>query len=301
MKQFIFAKNIAVDETKLNELADGAIGFAAKGFDQIGGELKDEFNLVVKEGDYLNSQPIHSNKFKWVKSEYQAATTYKAEISTPATQFNKAGNYGIIIVKNGVGFNERNTWSIIHRSAEIEANDVICNSLVKQINKLGFVTATYDSNKITITAKEAGVNYTVKITDNLINPNTSVTETNAKFARNDAKAIKDLYDKCVADRGVNYTYEDNAELYPNLPFNPLKGSDSADNGFTVYTLTFAEPRNTKTTDEVVNQVVHVVFKSNVVTIAFEDKLQAIASGGVGATAIESSAVESPAVESPAVE
>lgn len=291
MKQFIFAKSIATDVTKLNALSDGAIGFAAKGLDQIGGVLKDEFNLVVKEGDYLNIQPVHSNKFKWVKSEYQAATTYKAEISISISQFNKTGNYGIIIVKNGVGFNERNTWSIIHRSAEIETNDVICNSLVKQINKLGFVTATYDGDKITITAKEVGVNYTVKIIDNLINPNTSVTETNAKLARNDAKAIKDLYDKCVADRGVNYTYEDNAGLYPNLPFNPLKGSDNSDKGFNVYTLTFAEPRNIKTTDEVINQVVHVVFPSNVATTYFEEKLQAIVGGTVETTAVESPAVE----------
>ena len=287
MKQFIFAKSIAADDTKLNALDNGAIGFAPKGLDKIGGELKDEFNLVVKEGDYLNIQPIHSNKFKYVKSTKINASAYVCEVTIPTSNLLK-GSYSIIIVKNGVGFNERNKWTVTYHSKEVPTATNVANDLVAQINKLGFVTASFASSKLTITAKEKGVAYTVLVTDNLTGA--AIKETKAVVAQNDAKVIKDLYDKCVADRGINYTYEDNAGLYPNLSFNPLKGSDSVDKGFTVFTLTFAEPRNTKTTDEVVNQVVHVIFPSDVTITVFEDKLKAIAGGSVETTAMESPAV-----------
>lgn len=297
MKQFLFAKSIAADATKLNALANGAIGFAAKGLDQIGGELKNEFSLVVKEGDYLNVQPIHSNKFKWVKSVYKAPTVYKATIELPDGQQEK-GLYSLIIVKNGVKFNERNKWTVSVYVKNTSYSDKIAEDLMAQINKLGFVKATYSARTLTIEGVDKGVQYTVVPADMLIDlkvKQNTVSEDGLTPAfstgMNDAKAIKDLYDKCVADRGMNYTYNDNGDLYPNLPFNPLKGSDNVDKGFTVYTLTFAEPRNTKTTDEVVNQVVHVVFPSDVTVTSFDEKLQAIVGGNVETTAVESPAVE----------
>ena len=297
MKQFLFAKSIATDATKLNALSDGAIGFAAKGLDEIGGELKNEFNLVVKEGDYLNVQPIHSNKFKWVKSTYKAPTVYKATIELPDGQQEK-GLYSLIIVKNGVKFNERNKWTVSVYVKNTSYSDKIAEDLIAQINKLGFVKATYSARTLAIEGVDKGVQYTVVPADMLIDlkvKQNTVKEDNVTPAfstgMNDAKAIKDLYDKCVADRGMNYTYNDNGDLYPNLPFNHLKGSDNADKGFTVYTLTFAEPRNTKTTDEVVNQVVHVVFPSDVTVTSFDEKLQAIVGGNVETTAVESPAVE----------
>ena len=48
-------------------------------------------------------------------------------------------------------------------------------------------------------------------------------------------------------------------LYPKYPLNPLASADSEDAGFTIFTLRFAEPRDVKTRDEVVHQIVQVAF------------------------------------------
>ena len=46
-------------------------------------------------------------------------------------------------------------------------------------------------------------------------------------------------------------------MRPHYPLNPLEVSDAADKGFTIFTLSFAEPRDVKTRDEVINQIVQV--------------------------------------------
>ena len=44
--------------------------------------------------------------------------------------------------------------------------------------------------------------------------------------------------------------------------NPLAGDPSTDKGYIVYTIRFAEPRKTKTTDEVVNQIVQIAMPAS---------------------------------------
>ena len=41
--------------------------------------------------------------------------------------------------------------------------------------------------------------------------------------------------------------------------NPLAQPDKADTGFTVYTIRFAEPRDMKTRDEVVHQIIQIAY------------------------------------------
>ena len=55
-------------------------------------------------------------------------------------------------------------------------------------------------------------------------------------------------------------------MYPGYPLNPLAGDPSSDPGYVVYTIRFAEPRKTKTTDEVVNQIVQIAMPKTATAI-----------------------------------
>ena len=57
---------------------------------------------------------------------------------------------------------------------------------------------------------------------------------------------------------MEYTYQDYVTyLYPEYPLNPLAVPNAEDKGFTIFTLKFSEPRNTRTIDTAINQVVQV--------------------------------------------
>ena len=97
-------------------------------------------------------------------------------------------------------------------------------------------------------------------------------------AYGDAAYITDLANKAAADAGIEYTYRDTyTELYPTYPLNPLKQPDSADAGYTIFTLRFAVPREMKTRDEVVHQIVQIAFPTGAAAITtVETILKAIA-------------------------
>lgn len=276
MKQFVLAKSVVTSGEITSVSADKALGFVPKGansFVATGSAIVDEFNIVVKEGDYFNIIPVYKNKLTYTVSQPEDATKYSSTVSVPSGEYEK-GTYTLIIAKKGVQVNEKNKWTVSsYLNKKGAYADIIAAELVKQINALGFVSASYASNKITINGEEAGVDYKVIPADMLMG--NAVAETNPKLGRNSAKDIIDLYNKCAADRGINYTYKD-TDIYPSTPFNPLKGADSADQGYILYTLRFAEPRITKTTDEVVNQVVHIAFPKGTTLTAFNSILDAIA-------------------------
>ena len=76
-----------------------------------------------------------------------------------------------------------------------------------------------------------------------------------------------MANKAAADAGFEYTYDEFAGLYPAYPLNPLAQSDKADTGFTVYTIRFAEPRDMKTRDEVVHQIIQIAYPTGSAAIA----------------------------------
>ena len=275
MKQFVLAKSVVTTGEITSLTADKALGFVPKGansFVASGSAIVGEFNIVVREGEYLNVIPAYKNKLTYTVSQPETATKYSSTVSVPSGEYEK-GTYTLIIAKKGVQINEKNKWTVSsYLNKKGAYADIIAAELVKQINALGFVSASYASNKITINGEEAGVDYKVIPADMLMG--NAVVETNAKLGQNSAKAMIDLYNKCAADRGINYTYKD-TDIYPSMPFNPLKGVDSADQGYILYTLRFAEPRITKTTDEVVNQVVHIAFPKGTTLTSFDSILAAI--------------------------
>ena len=269
MRQFILAKSVAYGSgASFDAVADGAVAFfynkdGVPTVTTTGGEITKHGMLVLGRPANLGgpiSLPIYKNNFSYVKGEYQAPTTFKATIKIPAPA--KVGDYTIIVVKKGVKFNERNKWSAdVHISDTTTTATKLAELIVKAINgnSGSGVTASNTADTITITANTTGRDYEIVPADLLIG--TSVTVNTKGFCGyGTADYVKDLASKAIADSGVLYTYQDDVNyLYPNYPLNPLAQPDSADKGYTIFTLRFAEPREVKTRDEVVNQIIQVAF------------------------------------------
>ena len=291
MRQFILAKNVAYAagfaDAMLNTLTEGAVGFFYS-VDGVltksanGSDLPNEVMLALGRSSANGGPvvlPIHKNKFTYVKGDYQAAKAFTAKFKVPAPT--NIGEYSIIVVKKGVGFNERNKWtSSVHVvDTSMTAADLAAK-LVKEIEnkKEGSgVGATVEGDTITFTAVKAGVDYDVKGADLLMG--IELTEVTAgESAYGDAAYVKDLADKAAADAGFEYTYRDaNVDMYPNHPLNPLAQPDATDAGYTIFTLRFAEPRVVKPVDDVVNQVVQIAFPTGAAAItAFESVCKALA-------------------------
>lgn len=277
MRQFLLCGNVAyASGTDLSKVADGAIGvfYNKNGVptaSTTGKEFTGEAMLVLgrpsdKGGPVV--LPIHSNNFSCVKGVYAASTTFSAEVTISAPT--KIGDYSLIVALKGVKFNERNKWTaMVHvKDVTITAAD-LASKLAAQINNNSEgsgVTAVASQAKITIKANKAGVDYEILGADELFGVAVT-TSTHGIPAYGDAKYVQDLAEKAAADAGFEYTYRDaNYYLYPNYPLNPLAQPNAADAGYTIFTLRFAEPRDVKTRDEVVNQIIQVAFPTGAAAI-----------------------------------
>ena len=289
MRQFILAGNVAyASGNNISQVADGAVGVfynkdGVPTASTTGKEFTKEAMLVLgrsadKGGPIVI--PIYNNKFSYVKSTYEASTTFSANVTVSAPV--NTGDYSLIVVLKGVKFNERNKWTaMVHVSDTSLTAEVLAEKLAAQINNNSDgsgVTASASSGVVTITANKAGVDYEVLGADELFGIEVTVSA-NGIPARGDAKYVQDLAEKAAADSGFEYTYRDAYYyLYPEYPLNPLKSADATDEGFTIFTLQFAEPRDVKTRDEVVNQIVQVAFPTGAAGIAtFETVCKGLAS------------------------
>lgn len=288
MRQFLLGKNVVyATGSDLSAVADGAIGVFYNKNGQLavtatGKEVTKEAMLVLgrpsKDGGPI-VLPIFKNNFSFVKGEYSAATKFTADVTITAPT--KIGNYSLIVVLKGAKFNERNKWTATVYVKDVSITPAkLAEELAKAINNNSVgsgVTAEASEAKITITANKPGVNYAVLGADELFDISVNVTAEGI-LAYGDANYVKDLADKAAADAGFEYTYRDAYYyLYPQYPLNPLKANDVEDTGFTIFTLRFAEPRDVKTRDEVVNQIIQVAFPTGAdVITTFETVCKAIA-------------------------
>ena len=289
MRHFLLGKNVAyATGSDLSAVADGAIGVFVNVNGKLtvtatGKEVTKEAMLVLGRSSDNGGPivlPIYKNNFSFVKGEYTAATKFTADVTIPAPT--KIGDYSLIIALKGTKFNERNKWTaMVHVSDTSLTAEVLAEKLAAQINNNSDgsgVTASASSGVVTITANKAGVDYEVLGADELFGIEVTVSA-NGIPARGDAKYVQDLAEKAAADSGFEYTYRDAYYyLYPEYPLNPLKSADATDEGFTIFTLQFAEPRDVKTRDEVVNQIVQVAFPTGAAGIAtFETVCKGLAS------------------------
>lgn len=290
MRQFILGAKVAyATGTDLSKVPDGAVGFfynkdGVPTVTATGKEITSEAMIVLGRSAEKGGPvvlPFFKNNFSYVKGDYIAATKFSAALTSPEDI--SRGDYSLIIVRKGAKFNERNKWTaMLHVSKTTEDVNTFNQKLCKQVNNMtaesGIIANSISRNAITITAVKEGVDYEIIGADGLSNGlNVNVT-TRGIPAYGDAKYVQDLAEKAAADAGFEYTYsEDCHYLYPNYPLNPLNQSNAADTGFTIFTLRFAEPRDVKTRDEIVNQIIQVAFPTATPAIAtFETVCKALA-------------------------
>ena len=280
MRQFLLGKSVAYP-TALTSLAVGQVAFVAlvsgvETLDSDGTKIKDKGYIYLGKSDAKGGKlvvPIYKNNFSYSKMLYTASTQYAGDFTI--TDVVAGSDYTVVVVKKGVGFNERNKWTATVRAKAADTVDTIASALASQItaNVGAGVTATVSAGKVTVTAKEKGIDYELTLGDDLFG--TTVAQTHVTAAVADAKYITDLAIKAAADAGIEYTYQDAGELiYSDFPLNPLAQDDSADTGFTVYTIRFAEPREMKTVDQSINQIVQIAVPTGTAAIETIDKILA---------------------------
>lgn len=286
MRQFVLGANVAYPtaDTELNSVAAGAVGFgyiATDGktkVDADGSKIKDKGYIILgraaKDGGPV-VLPFYKNRFSFVKGTYQAATAYSGSITI--AEVTPHLDYTLIVVKKGVLFNERNKWTANVHAKDNDTADTVAEKLAELISQnASGLKAENASGLITLTCDEKGIDYEVVGTDELMG--VQVTQTHATVAYGDAEYVKNLASMAAADAGFRDTYQSDVSLlYPNFPLDPLAQPRATDSGYTIFTLKFAEPREVKTRDEVVNQIVQVAFPTGAGAITtFETVCEALA-------------------------
>lgn len=265
----------------VGQLAFSALVNGQHTVDSDGTKIKDKGYIFLGKEDAKGGDvivPIYKNNFSFTKMVYQAAGAYTGNFTIPAPTV--GDDLTVVIVKKGVQFNERNKWTATMRVKDGQDASACAKELTEQLNNnpASGVKAVAAAAKITITAVNKGEDYKIALGDDLFG--VAVTETPAVTPLADANYIKDLAMKAAADAGIEYTYQDPANLiYPGYPLNPLAQPDSVDAGYTVFTLKFAEPREMKTVDQSINQIVQIALPTGAAAIAkVETILKAIAKG-----------------------
>jgi len=290
MRQFLLAGVAAYSAALTVEaVAAGAIAFFAQiagvpTATATGSEIRGKGDLVLGRVSALGGPvilPIHKNNFSFSKGVYQAATKFAGSVVIPVPAVK--GTYGIMIAKKGIKFNERNQYTsdvYVPTDGGLTAAQ-LAQKLVDKINAstaIHGIIATLAVATITFTAVNFGQDYTIIPVEKL--SGLAVTYTTKGIpAYGDAAYVRDLANKAAADKGFNYTYSTDEDLlYPNYDANPLAQPAGADVGYTIFTLRFAEPRDVKTRDEVVNQIVQVAFPTGAAAINTFEAVVKVLSG-----------------------
>ena len=141
----------------------------------------------------------------------------------------------------------------------------LAEKLVKSINgKIGSgISASNEEALIMLEGNEIGVDYKIITADNMYGVNITEEE-HARLARVDFNHIKDLATKAAASAGFTDTFEDSVDFYKNYPLEDSDNSTEIDySRYSIVTLTFNEPRATKTVDQGIKQIVQLVLDFNV--------------------------------------
>ena len=267
MRQFLLTKGTYASGNDMSAIAEGAIGFyynndGVPTLDTDGTHVKKGEAMIVLGRSAANGGnvviPFYNKNFSWNKMTHQASTKFNASIKIPS--ITELGEYTIIICKKGVQFNERNKWTSSYNVKSLnDTPDDVAAAIEKGIKNFAHnlgISSSVSGDTISITGLNDAVDFEILGADNLFG--LTITQTHATKGYADAAWISDLADKACADAGIEYTYRpEYIYLYENYPLNPLAQQNTTDPGYIVYTIRFAEPRRTKTTDEVVNQIVQI--------------------------------------------
>jgi len=285
MRQFLLTKGTYASGNDMSAIAEGAIGFyynndGVPTLDTDGTHVKKGEAMIVLGRSAANGGnvviPFYNKNFSWNKMTHQASTKFNASIKIPS--ITELGEYTIIICKKGVQFNERNKWTSSYNVKSLnDTPDDVAAAIEKGIKNFAHnlgISSSVSGDTISITGLNDAVDFEILGADNLFG--LTITQTHATKGYADAAWISDLADKACADAGIEYTYRpEYIYLYENYPLNPLAQQNTTDPGYIVYTIRFAEPRRTKTTDEVVNQIVQIAMPK---TAAAATDIEAVLAG-----------------------
>ena len=258
MRNFLIAQSFAT--SAIDALTKGALGIydLSTGV-PVAGVPKKSGLLALGCADGNRVLPIYKNKVSCTQSTYVEAKEFSQTVKVVSQS--AVGDYTLIIAKKGVGFNERNKWTAnVHVNDAADTAATIATKLTKAINansESSGVTATVSGDTITVTGA-LGVDYKLILADYLT-ASTLGAVTKGKAAINDAAYIKDLHAKAAADLGFNDVQQFTELLYKGYDIDPLAGVAATDYGFDVVTIKFAEPRETRTVDEDILQIIQVAF------------------------------------------
>lgn len=286
MRNFLLAGNVAAiaASTAIDKAPAGALGFyymnnGVPTVDATGKSITGYGQIVMgrasKDGGPIII-PFYNKDFSYSKSTYSAAKTFTAKFTVPEPVI--MCDHTVIFTKKGIQFNERSNWTVsIHVFKDTETADQVATKIANYINNntvtLG-LTAAVSAAIVTVTATEPAVDYEITMADALSGTTVTYT-TRGEIGIADAEAIKKMANMAAADAGFEYTYMDDVHyLYPNYPLNPNTGTNTTDAGYTVYTLRFAVPRDVKTRDELVHQIVQIAIPTGAAQIATMDTILA---------------------------
>lgn len=285
MRNFLLAGNVdaIAAHTAINKAPDGALGFyyinGCVPTVDVTGKLITDYGQIVMGRKSKDGGPIiipfYNKDFSYSKSTYSAAGTFSASFTVPEPVI--MCDHTVIFTKKGIQFNERSNWTAsIHVFKDTETANQVATKIVNYINNntatLGLTATVSAASAVTVTATEPAVDYEITMADALSGTNVSYG-TRGKIGIADAEAIKKMANMAAADAGFEYTYMDDVHyLYPNYPLNPNTGTNTTDVKYTVYTLRFAVPRDVKTRDELVHQIVQIAIPTNALQIAVIDKV-----------------------------
>ena len=277
MNQLFIAGNVAypLDADDNMALANGAIGIFDKAGALVSTALSGETEFVSLVLGRGTKQPLVIDEvdlktLSVVKGAYIAATTFASTMTIPTPTAGK--EYGIIVIKKGTVFNERNTWTFLELAKTADTATTVADRLVKAIKAntvSSGVTASNVAGAITITAVEAGVDYVVVGAEELFGvAPTSVTQGIAAYG--DAKYVQTLASKAAAGKGFNYTYPEGSDIYPGYPESVPAAS------YTIYTLRFATSSKARTIETPIPQIVQIAVPTGAAQIATLDTIFGIA-------------------------
>lgn len=287
MRRFILANKTAMAAYPTTiPLTAGQVAFAAfkeNGagtnntglvLDTDGTKIKKEGVILYHDGQKMWNIPIYKNNFSYVKSVYAAGTAFTCDVTIPAPI---AGlTYTMILVKKGMPFNHRNKWTGTYLAKDGDTANTVAAYLRKYFSANAAeldIKVTGSTSHVVITGNDKRQDYEIVFADDLAG--TAQTTTHAIAPTNDAKAIQEMWLQAAGDMGYTDTFDD--FIYRgHYPLNPLQASDTADAGFMVYTLQFAEPRTTRTVDTAINQIVQIALPTSTSTTGIDAVLTALA-------------------------
>ena len=211
----------------------------------------DNFTILYRKSKdaQVKNFDVDYNSLSIVKSVSQASKAKKMTVTVPATVAKET--YDFTIVKKGKTFNERINYSYSEYAKADGKQADVATALAKVVN------ANTEN-----TGVKATVSTAVITLENVVNEDFNVVSelctvaTTQEFAPAilDAAYVKDLAQRCIGGKGIQYLAEDGKELYPGYP------EAVADGYYAMYTLRFANKRAASSQhSDNVYQLLHVVF------------------------------------------